>query len=367
VSLAPQTVGRIEQTAEEDTQPRSQTLPEDDTITPRVTIYDISAWIFAAAALLLVFPLQLLPALLSGLLVYQLVHISAPLLRLSRLSDSRIKLVVVALLAAIIISLLATVVWSAVHFFRDETTSLSVLLQKMADIINEGRNKLPVWLANYLPADAETLRRWFVQWLREHASALQSVGKHAGRIIAYILMGMLLGAVIVLREADSARANRPLARALGERATRLSEAFRSIVFAQVRISALNTLFTWLYLGVALPLLDIHLPLIKTMIIITFIAGLLPIIGNLISNSVILVVSLSNSIVVAGSSLIFLLVIHKLEYFLNARIVGSSIRVPVWELLLAMLIMESAFGISGLIVAPIYYAYVRKELSDRGLV
>jgi len=36
----------------------------------------------------------------------------------------------------------------------------------------------------------------------------------------------------------------------------------------------------------LPLLGIHLPFVKTMIAVTFLAGLLPVIGNLISNTVI---------------------------------------------------------------------------------
>ena len=34
----------------------------------------------------------------------------------------------------------------------------------------------------------------------------------------------------------------------------------------------------------------------------------------------------------------------------------------WELLLAMLAMEAAFGIGGVVAAPIYYAYVKRELS-----
>ena len=62
-----------------------------------------------------------------------------------------------------------------------------------------------------------------------------------------------------------------------------------------------------------------------------------------------------------------MVVHKLEYFLNARIVGGHIHAKTWELLLAMLLMESAFGLAGLVAAPIYYAYVKKELSDRRLV
>jgi predicted PurR-regulated permease PerM len=157
------------------------------------------------------------------------------------------------------------------------------------------------------------------------------------------------------------------AQALAERVYRLSEAFRRVVFAQVRISALNTVFTALYLAVALPLFGVHLPLTKTLIVVTFVAGLLPVIGNLISNTVIFVVSLAHSPAVAMSSLVFLIVIHKLEYFLNARIVGSQIQAKAWELLTAMLVMESAFGLAGLVAAPICYAWLKDELVSRRLI
>jgi len=117
----------------------------------------------------------------------------------------------------------------------------------------------------------------------------------------------------------------------------------------------------------LPMAGIHLPLIKTMIAITFIVGLIPVVGNLISNTVIVVVSLSQSLGVAIGSLLYLIVIHKFEYFLNARIVGTQIRANAWELLIAMLCMEAAFGLVGVVAAPIYYAYVKAELRARDLI
>ena len=101
--------------------------------------------------------------------------------------------------------------------------------------------------------------------------------------------------------------------------------------------------------------------------ITFFVGLLPVIGNLISNTLIFIVGLSLSIYVAVAALVFLVVIHKLEYFLNARIVGTRIQARAWELLLAMLVLEVAFGMAGLIAAPVYYAYIKKELSEAGLI
>jgi len=48
-------------------------------------------------------------------------------------------------------------------------------------------------------------------------------------------------------------------------------------------------------------------------------------------------------------------------------VGTQIRARAWELLNAMLTMEGAFGIAGVVAAPIYYAYLKDELKTRGLI
>src|SRR5215472_6363869 len=101
---------------------------------------------------------------------------------------------------------------------------------------------------------------------------------------------MVIGAMVSLRDAMPNSETGPLARQLAERARRVGDAFRRVVFAQVRISALNTFFTLVYLMVVLPTLGVHLPFTKTLIGVTFIAGLLPVVGNLISNSIIVIVS-----------------------------------------------------------------------------
>ena len=100
---------------------------------------------------------------------------------------------------------------------------------------------------------------------------------------------------------------------------------------------------------------------------TFLVGLLPVVGNLISNTLIVIVALSVSLWVALGALIFLVLIHKLEYFLNANIVGNRIHARAWEILLAMLVMEAAFGLPGVVAAPIYYAYLKSELTAAHLI
>jgi predicted PurR-regulated permease PerM len=327
---------------------------------------NITAWLLAGLALVLILEIHLLPALLAGLLVYELVHLTAPLLQ-RRLNSQRAKLVAVALLAVAMIGIIVLAVMGIIAVFRSDAGSVTGLMGKLAEILEKSRTSLPEWASISLPANADALKDALVNWLREHASELQLAGKEAARGFAHVLIGLVIGAMLALREATAAHAHAPLAMALAERARRLADAFRRIVFAQVRISAINTTLTGLYLVVLLPLFGVNLPLTKTMIAITFVVGLLPVIGNLISNSVIVIVSLSHSPDMGLASLGFLVVIHKLEYFLNARIVGSQIASRAWELLLAMLTMEAAFGLPGVIAAPIYYAYLKDELRDAGQI
>jgi predicted PurR-regulated permease PerM len=237
----------------------------------------------------------------------------------------------------------------------------------MAQIIEDSRKVLPVWILEHLPPDAITFQVHATTWLREHADDLQVVGKEAVRITVHILIGLVVGGMIGLRDALNDEVYKPFARAMAQRAHLFGRSFRQVVFAQVRIAAINAFFTGIYLAVVLPLLGIHLPLVKTMIAITFVVGLIPVAGNLISNTVIVIVSLSHSLSVAIGSLAYLVIIHKLEYFLNARIVGGQIRAQAWELLIAMLLMEAVFGIAGIVAAPIYYAYIKSELREQNLV
>lgn len=328
---------------------------------------EIASWVIMAVILAFVVYSHLLPALLAGLLMYELVHLLAARINLRSIGGRPAKIVAVALLSALLATLITVATLGLMAFLKSDASSIPALLQKMAEIIEGSRTMLPDWLEDKLPTSAEGIQAASVELLRAHASEVQTVGKEMGRTLVHVLIGLIIGAMISLREVTASHQYRPLAGALVQRIKLLGDAFRRIVFAQVRIAALNAFFTWLYLGVALPMFDIHLPLTKTLVLITFLAGLLPVIGNLISNSVIVIVSLGQSLQIAVASLLFLIIIHKLEYFLNARIVGTQIRSQAWELLLAMLTMEAAFGIMGVVAAPIYYAYLKSELVEKGLV
>jgi len=324
------------------------------------------AFVIALLAPLAVIMLHLVPALLAGLLIYVLVHALAPRLEW-HLSSHVARLTAVAVLAVLLIAAIGALTVGTTAFMHSNAGSLPAVMQKMAEVLESSRSWLPAWILEHLPADSIELQTRAATWLREHAGELQKAGEETLRAVVHALIGMVIGALLALREVDSVATRAPLAAALGAHAARFATAFQQVVFAQVRIAAINAALTALYLVVGLSMFGIHLPLAKTMVILTFVASLLPVAGNLISNSAIVIISLSHSLELALLSLVFLVVLHKLEYFLNAKIVGSHIKAQAWELLLAMLAMEAMFGIAGLVMAPIYYAYIKAELSQRALI
>src|SRR5882724_414775 len=334
-------------------------MPPDLTLITRLKAV---AYALTAAALCFVVALHLLPALFAGLLVYSLVATLAPVLQ-RHVPGVQAHWLLVALLAILVVGLFTLAIGATVAFLNSENGNPTVLFERLAPLIQRAHKQPPAFIVDYLPDDSKDMRTAVMDWLGEHTAELQVAGKQAVRVVVQLIIGIMLGAMLALHGARERSPVGPLSVALKARAAHLLSAFRDVVFAQVKISALNTLFTGGFLLVGLPLFGVALPLAKTLVVLTFVIGLLPVIGNLISNTLIFVVALSISLLVALAALAFLIVIHKLEYFFIARLLGARIQAFAWELLLAMLVMESLFGIAGLIAAPIYYAYVKRELRE----
>jgi predicted PurR-regulated permease PerM len=326
----------------------------------RASIIALAFMVVALPALII---FKLLPALLAGLLVHELVHMLAERFFRGK-AWGRAKIWALVIILTIIVLALAGTTIAIVLLLRSDTGSLSELLMMLAQVLEDMRKTLPDQFQQWIPSQVSDLREPLSVWLRTHAEQLQNAGGAFAHALVTSLVGMVIGALVSLQEAVDHTEPRFLASALTQSFARLADAFRRVVFAQVRISALNTLFTSIYLLALLPIIGVDLPLKKTMILVTFLAGLLPVVGNLISNTVITVISLSVSWQAGLGSLAYLVVIHKLEYFINARIVGARINAAAFELLSAMVIMEAIFGMPGIVAAPIFYAYFKSELTSR---
>jgi predicted PurR-regulated permease PerM len=144
--------------------------------------------------------------------------------------------------------------------------------------------------------------------------------------------------------------------AIVERFRTFYQSFATVIAAQIIISAINTILTAIFV------LAVKLPYALVLIGTTFLCGLLPVIGNLISNTIIIGVAFTLSPRTALEALVFLVVVHKLEYLLNSKIIGQRIRNPLWLTLLALLLGERLMGIPGMILAPVVLNYLRIEAS-----
>lgn len=326
---------------------------------------EVASYVLAGLALAAVLRLELLPALVAGLLVYELVQAMSPPLE-RRFRGKRSRVIALGTLIGLVFLALTALVLGLIAFFKS-SGGMPTLLRKVADVLEASLGAMPHWLAEWVPSDVAGLREVISQWLREHSHELREFTGGVARTLVHILIGMAIGAMLSLRHARRSGEHGPLAEALAARAERFGDSFRQVIFAQARISAINSAATAVYLFALLPLFGVHLPLRSALVVLTFLTGLLPVIGNLISNTVIVLVSLAASLYAAIASVVFLAVIHKTEYFLNARIIGSRVNARSWELLSAMLVLQAAFGLSGLIAAPFYYAYLKRELAEPGLV
>jgi predicted PurR-regulated permease PerM len=326
--------------------------------------YNTISYLLLITAVLLVLCFHLVPAVFAGLAVYVLTlklarHIPKNMNRFAH----KVSLGVVVICVTICLICACAAIWS----FIGSSHGISALLATVVDTLSSLRRTLPASAADLLPTTIEGLHEQLVGMLGEHVQKISVVGMEGIKAFAHILLGMVVGGMAAVHHFMEHDKAAPFIGALRSRLRTLTTAFDKVVFAQVKISCLNTALTAVYLLVALPLFDIRLPMATILVLLTFVVGMLPVVGNLISNTVIVVISLGVSPGVGVASLLFLVLIHKAEYFMNARIVGHEVQASAWELLSAMLLMEAAFGVAGLVAAPVVYAWLKAEVKEQGML
>jgi len=243
--------------------------------------------------------------------------------------------------------------------------------------------ELPVYLqtleSNLGGKISELLTRWGItiqfpalklkalEWGRDHIDATFDLAKRAGANVVLLMFAFIITFLIThdrLRLGGSETPCAPqenlwhyLANFLEQKIAAFYGYFRQVMAAQVIISLINAILT---LGL---LLVLGIPHKIALTVMVFVFGLLPIVGNLISNTLICI----SALLWAGllqliAALVFLVVIHKLEYFLNGKIIGNRVKLPMYITLLALIIGESLFHISGMILSIPVILFVRAELS-----
>jgi predicted PurR-regulated permease PerM len=132
--------------------------------------------------------------------------------------------------------------------------------------------------------------------------------------------------------------------------------FKRVMGGQIIISAVNT-------GIStIAIVGLGLPRPFLLISIVFFAGLFPVVGNLISNTILTATAFVAIGWWGAAVCLGLLVgIHKLEYFLNSRIIGEIVHLPMVITLTALVVAEVLLGIIGLMLAIPLVLFVRHEM------
>jgi len=198
-----------------------------------------------------------------------------------------------------------------------------------------------------------------------YLGSVAKVARGATAQFAFLLIGVVVAISIILSprfELDRP-ANAPprnfyssCCDQIAARFATLFGSFATVMGAQIIISAINTVFTTIFV------LIVQLRHGPVVIGLTFLCGLLPVVGNLVSNTIIVGIAFIDSPKTALAALVFLVFIHKLEYFLNGKIIGRRIHNPLWLTLLALVVGEKLMGVPGMILAPVVLHYIKVETS-----
>jgi predicted PurR-regulated permease PerM len=250
------------------------------------------------------------------------------------------------------------------HFLRQTVRALPEIADKAIPSVIHFAREYQVELPF---TDYDSLKDSVVEVLKSQAEYLHSAArfaKGAGKLVMFFIVGVVVAIGLFVKPGIEAPHHRPPGNNLFSlccdqvalRFETLFTSFARVMGAQIVISAINTALTTIFVAA------VQLPYAVVIVGVTFLCGLVPVIGNLISNTIIVGIGFTISPRMAIAALSFLIVIHKLEYFLNSKIIGDRIRSPLWLTLLGLVVGERLMGIPGMILAPVVLNYIRVEAS-----
>jgi predicted PurR-regulated permease PerM len=255
--------------------------------------------------------------------------------------------------------------WGLIYFSRQAYLTLPKIAETTIPAVTEYAERQGIELPF---TDYASLKSLAITEVKEDVAGAGRHAREAAFKIVQLLIGLVVAASLFLSarwgsENDPGTARDSLyatvVRELSLRTQTFFSSFAKVIGAQIIVSTINTGLTAVFL------LWNHFPFASVIIVLTFLCGLLPIVGNILSN--LLIVGVAFTIPEIGPkmaliALIFLVVIHKLEYFLNSKIIGDRIKNPMWLTLIGLVLGEKLMGVPGMILAPVVLHYIKIEAS-----
>lgn len=327
-------------------------------------IFQGVSFALALGALFLVLHFGLLPGFLLGLGAFALTRTLANTKLFKKAGGKS------ASLAAAVVVLVPLIALSLVGFELTQMITTAVkdvpaLTDRLVNVALDWRARLPGALSDHIPQERQALQAWLAHGMQDQSPMLAGLGKSWAHGMLIGLLGLIIGALAAASK--TVPSDKPLAVEICARASTMYAAFIQIVVAQFWVACVNAGLTAVFLLIVLPLCHSYIPYSPALVLLTFVAGLLPIVGNLLCNAVLTLAGLGVGPHVALACLVFLVAVHKLEYIVSAKVVGSRISTSVWEVLVVIVTFEIIFGMGGLVAAPLYYAYLKMDMKRFGWI
>lgn len=310
-----------------------------------------ASYVLFAACLVLIGVFHLGPCMLAALVSYMILDLTE-----RRLRDMGTRAAVSRTAAVIVFVVLASLfAWVIFRFLTVGLDRLPELLDRVLPRLGglaEARG------VDFPAENARELRDLVVSTARENARSVGATSGLLTRGFFQIVAGIFIANLRFLTPGvseDRGSLFDAVRIEFTDRVALFVRSFERIVGAQFTISVVNTVLTGGFLII------MGFPFRTFLILLTFVCGLIPIVGNIVSNSFITMAGLTESVHLAVGGLIYLVILHKLEYLLNSRIVGGSIDTPMWMTLIGLVVGEATMGVPGVLIAPALLHYVREEL------
>lgn len=316
-------------------------------------------------------PRRLSFALILGLLgLTAALHLATPVLTIlfSTFVLGRLNSVVtrrwlaVVLFAAIVLLVFYGFAYFIHHAARALPNAAEEAIPKIIAFANENKIELPFH-------DLVSLKSMASEEISDLLKYLANFAKLATKEFVYLVIGLVVASSISLnatldinpeKHAVTRNLYSACCREIIQRFITFYQSFETVMGAQITISLINTALTAIFI------FSTSMKYSLVLVGVTFLCGMLPIIGNILSNCVIVGVGFTMSPTMAIAALIFLVLLHKLEYFLNSKIIGDRISNPVWLTLMGLVVGEKIMGIPGMILAPVALYYLKVETGRIGL-
>ncbi len=187
--------------------------------------------------------------------------------------------------------------------------------------------------------------------LKEHAGEAVKYATGTANLILYLVIGFVLAVIYLFEREEVDRwyaglAPASVAGTIARWFGYVGDAIAVTVRMQAVVAAVNAVVT---LPVLLLLGLPHVPLLFLLILIT---GLLPVVGNIISGTVLCYVAYtSKGAWAVGVFLAVTFILHKIEsYWLNPRLSAEHVKLPGLVLVVSLLLFEQALGFVGLFLS-----------------